>query len=102
MRLPPNVWVINRRHFNNVLRFAEAIGALDHLESSIAEAVSVEAASGRRVEAEIYPFERYGLEVLRFVATDDMPLGDVVPLGSVTLTFDRSALRVMRSPWRNT
>jgi hypothetical protein len=96
--LPPRAWVINRRHFNKVLRFAEAIGALGHLESAIAHAARPPA-DGLVIEVEIYPHEHFNLELLSYVADDEQANGRVTLLGGVVLRFDSSAIVIVKNPW---
>jgi hypothetical protein len=87
--------VIDRRHFNRLLRFADAVGAIEYLQAAIAAAIGD---YDPAVEHEIYPYERYGLEIVRYVGVKRGT--GVIPTDSFVLRLDPGAFTITSNPWK--
>jgi hypothetical protein len=77
-----------------VLRFAESIGALGHLTEALC---TLRGDDG--FEVEIYPHEGYNIEYVRFKKLDEEWQGNVFPIDSGTLVFNREAIVFANPPW---
>lgn len=89
--------MIDRRHFNRLLRFADAVGAIEYLQNAIATVIG---AYDPAVEHEIYPYERYGLEIVRYVGVERG--NGVIPTASSILRLNTYAFTINSNPWEAT